>query len=230
MERSVNIKRIRSFLPKKYKLANSFSTEKELLPKVKEQLAKHEYVLVYIFAKEGIKPYLSKLADQHIISTFFTLDGSILDFKDDRQETWNSIFVPSRAEVLPLAKLKGYAKLLADDTPWHELEELLERRKIDSVVGIRDERTKEVLVVDIPERPEDIRTRLQQLLISRSLKAESGKAEATVELTTKELSDLSVLKEVGNPEAVRSLNLWGNRLTELPDISGFTILADLNLR
>jgi hypothetical protein len=83
--RYANCSKLHQFLiPENWRVYCEFGTEKQLLPKIKEQLASHQYVLVYIFAKEGIKPYIVKSADEHVVSTFYTLDGTILDFKNSR--------------------------------------------------------------------------------------------------------------------------------------------------
>lgn len=39
-----------------------------------------------------------------------------------------------------------------------------------------------------------------------------------------------MLREIRNPASVRSLNLWGNRLRSLPDMSKFAALTELVLR
>jgi len=51
-----------------------------------------------------------------------------------------------------------------------------------------------------------------------------------ISLTSRSLSDLSILEEISEPEKVRSLNLWGNRIVDIQELAAFRGLKELVLR
>jgi|JI9StandDraft_1071089.scaffolds.fasta_scaffold430328_2 Leucine-rich repeat (LRR) protein len=53
------------------------------------------------------------------------------------------------------------------------------------------------------------------------IEIENSKPDPSIELTSKNLTDLSVLDGLTHPEAVKTLNLWGNKLANIEQLKKF---------
>lgn len=224
----INWKELRLFLKEEPEVYNGFCSEKQLLPKIVDGLSSHSYLIMCMFQREGLKHCVVKLLEGQVVRTFVTLDGALIRF-DDARESWSFLWAPAETQRISLEEVREYAKVMLDGTPWHELEQLLKRKQLKEVVGVKSEATRQILVVDIPEETEEARKCVRQQLLSLSLRKDLNATDPTIELTSKELADLTVLQEVENPASVRSINLWDNRLSHLPDLSKFASLTELVL-
>jgi hypothetical protein len=98
---------------------------------------------------------------------------------------------------------------------WPELEDILDRRKIRKVIATVDEATKKALIVDIVESPEEIHSKRAHDHNMERVATESSKPSGVVELTGRDLKNLSILSYVKNPLALKNINLWENSLVEV---------------
>lgn len=64
----------------------------------------------------------------------------------------------------------------------------------------------------------------------RHLISESKRAEANIELTSKELKELSLLTIIKNCGNIKGVNLWENRLKDMSILKNFPNITELHLR
>lgn len=101
---------------------------------------------------------------------------------------------------------------------------------MQEAVCVLNSEHKKVLIIDIIEDPQKVARMLNKLSVLRHIAEENSKAEINLELTTKELTDLGLLRVVERKPFVRSLNLSENALVALRDLKDFTGVQELNLR
>jgi hypothetical protein len=65
--------------------------------------------------------------------------------------------------------------------------------QIETVVGVLDIKSKQVLVLDIEETPEAIQSKLSREQLKKYIKGEERKPEAAIELTSNQLINMSIL-------------------------------------
>ena len=161
ISRHVHWKSIQPFL-KDEPLDCSFANGKELARKLKLALEHNPYVLVMMFTYAGMKFLAVKKHKNDVVETFFTLYERQLAL-DDTHESWNCIMIPTVPQTYSFRNIGLLAKLTLDDQPWYNLEKKLENRQIDSVVGVVDNRSKKMLVLDVQEDPEIIEQKISCL-------------------------------------------------------------------
>ena len=107
---------------------------------------------------------------------------------------------------------------------------MLEHSQRRSVLGVKDNYTKQLLVIDINDNPEQIEQRLNSEDLRKYVVKESKGIESTLEMTGKGLTNLEVLSAVKDPANLRSLNLWGNSLSKFPELTAFANISEIILQ